>query len=531
MRCAASACSIRPMISHGFVPAKACARWAVAAAAAAMVALTACAPLPSLDRSLSAPVSLRTEPADVGVLARLADDVEAGLGERESAFWLLDDNADSLRIRIALAELAEETLDIQYFIWQDDMTGRLLLQHVVDAADRGVRVRFLVDDLAVAGRDEELEALGAHPRIEVRLYNPWRVRSPVGRPLEFVARIDRLNHRMHNKIFVADGRFGIIGGRNIGDRYFGIYDRFVQNDIDLMIAGPLLSDLLDSFDTYWYSPMARPLPSRDGARADAGAWTESGASIAAREEMLAAFSTPAGGWESWIEEFLAEPMQGEGELLVDAPDVDRERPVQLYARFKSFVAQAQDELLLSSPYLVPDRTFIALLEDAVARGVRVRILTNSLASNSHVVAHSAYKKWRRALLEAGAELYEMRPDAAILADYRTPPAEPARLALHTKAAVVDRRWSFVGSPNIDPRSMVWNTEIGVVADDPSLAAALIRILERDMQPENSWRVTLEEGGWLKWWNGDESLGRQPANGFSQRAVEFFLNLLPIKNQT
>src|SRR5690606_1371549 len=138
-------------------------------------------------------------------------------------------------------------------------SGRLLMQHVVDAADRGVRVRFLLDDLAVAGRDDELEALAAHPRIEVRLFNPWRVRSPLGRPFECVARIDRLNRRMHIKIVVADGLFGIVGGRNIGDRYFGIYERFVQNDIDLLIAGPLLEDLLETFEAYWQSPLSRPV--------------------------------------------------------------------------------------------------------------------------------------------------------------------------------------------------------------------------------------------------------------------------------
>ncbi|HEX6995043.1 MAG TPA: phospholipase D family protein [Gammaproteobacteria bacterium] len=521
------------MIRQRFVPAEARVAPAVvfAAVAAMALVLSACGSLPSPDRSRSAPAVSRTEPAADGTLARFARRIEADLGERESAFWLLDDNADSLRIRIALADLAAETLDIQYFIWQDDVTGRLLMQHVVAAADRGVRVRFLIDDLAVGGRDDELAALDAHPRIEVRVFNPWRVRSPLGRPLEFVARIDRLNHRMHNKVFVADGRFGIIGGRNIGDRYFGVYDRFVQNDIDLLIAGPLLADLLETFDAYWQSPLARSFPGRGVAPADAWLPTESGASVAGRDERLSAFATPAGGWASWVDAFLDEPMRGEGEVLVDAPDIDRQRPAHLYERFKSFIAQAQHELVLSSPYLVPDRTFVALLEDAVERGVRVRILTNSLASNSHVVAHSAYKKWRRALLRTGVELYEMRPDAAVLASYRTPPAEPERLALHTKAAVVDRRFSFVGSPNIDPRSMVWNTEIGVIADDPALAAALIRILERDMRPENSWRVTLEDGGWLKWWNGDESLGRQPANGFSQRAVEFFLNLLPIKSQT
>src|SRR5690606_11161798 len=158
----------------------------------------ACAPLPSLDRAPPRdPRFGPSAPAEEGALARLAAGAEAELADGESAFWLLDDNADSLRIRIALAELAEETLDIQYFICQDDRTGRLLMQHVLDAADRGVRVRLLLDDLAVAGRDGELAALGAHPRIEVRLFNPWRVRSPIGRPVEFVARMSLLNHRMH----------------------------------------------------------------------------------------------------------------------------------------------------------------------------------------------------------------------------------------------------------------------------------------------------------------------------------------------
>ena len=528
--------TIRRMIRQRLtlVPARAAASVVVVRAAlvAVILVLSACAPLPSLDRAPREMRSAPTVPAEEGVLARFADDAEAQLSERESAFWLLDDNADSLRIRIALADLAEETLDIQYFIWQDDMTGRLLLRHVIDAADRGVRVRILLDDLAVGGRDDELVALGAHPRIEVRIFNPWRVRSQLGRPLEFVARIGRLNHRMHNKIFVADGRFGIIGGRNIGDRYFGVYERFVQNDIDLLIAGPLLGDMLEAFEVYWRHPLAYELPGRAGGAELVDALRdENRASLAPDARFLSAFAAPAGGWDAWLSGFLDEPMPGEGEVLLDAPDVDERRPVQLYARFKSLVARAERDLILSSPYLVPDPAFVALLDEAAARGVRVRILTNSLASNSHVVAHSAYKKWRRALLATGAELYEMRADAAVLEDYRTPPAEPATLALHTKAAVVDGRLSFVGSPNIDPRSMIWNTEIGIVADDPSLAEALTRILERDMLPENSWRVTLEEGGWLKWWNGDESVSRQPATGFSQRAVEFFLNLLPIKNQT
>src|SRR5690606_27280537 len=262
-----------------------------------------------------------------------------------------------------------------------------------------------------------------------------------------------------------------------------VYDRFVQNDIDLLLAGSLVDDMLESFELYLRSPLARAVTVSDGRLRDdavAALRVLLESETAAHAALLSGFAAPAGGWEGYFDVFVAEPMTGQGGLLVDEPDVDRQRPVQLYERFKSMIALAERDLILSSPYLVPDHAFVELLETLVERGVRVRILTNSLASNSHVVAHSAYKKWRRAILSAGAELYEMRDDAEVLELYRTPPAEPASLALHTKAAVVDGRLSFVGSPNIDPRSMLLNTEIGVVANDAELAHALTRLLDRDM---------------------------------------------------
>ena len=484
-------------------------------------------PVTEADTSRSAP------PAEAGALAEYAAAAEAGLQPGETAYWLLDDNADALRVRIALADLAVETLDIQYFIWQDDLTGRLLMQHVLAAADRGVRVRFFLDDLAVTGLDTQLVGLDAHPSIEVRIFNPWKSRSQLVRPFEFALRMGRLNHRMHNKVFVADGRFGIVGGRNIGDRYFGVYDEFVQNDIDLMVSGTMLDDLMSAFDAFWNSELSHRM-FRDARETDerlAELRRMCAQSAAANEASLAAFAVPSGGWHGYFDDVMRGLTRGTGELLLDTPAVHAELPTQLYERFKEFVGRAESELILSSPYLVPDEPFVELLDALTDRGVRVLIVTNSLASNSHTVAHSAYKRWRRALLATGAEVYEMRADAQVLEDYKTPPAEPGWLALHTKAAVVDGRWSFVGSPNIDPRSMILNTEIGLVADDPALAGKLIRLLSRDMEPENSWRVTLESDGWLKWWNGSEAVGRQPAQGFQQRALEFFLNLIPIKNQT
>jgi putative cardiolipin synthase len=186
--------------------------------------------------------------------------------------------------------------------------------------------------------------------------------------------------------------------------------------------------------------------------------------------------------------------------------------------------------LISSPYFIPDADFRELLRQLVAKGVRVVIVTNSLATNNHVVAHTGYRHWRREVLAAGVELYEMRADAAALSFYVTPPATAEKLGLHTKAVVVDRERAFVGSPNVDPRSMVLNTEIGVLAEGVEFAARVAALIDRDISPANAWRVTMDQEGWLTWSNGDHVVRRQPATGFVQRALEFVINLLPIKDQ-
>jgi putative cardiolipin synthase len=186
--------------------------------------------------------------------------------------------------------------------------------------------------------------------------------------------------------------------------------------------------------------------------------------------------------------------------------------------------------MISSPYFIPDAEFGALLRDLVAKGVRVVVVTNSLATNNHVVAHTGYRRLRRDILASGVELYELRTDAAALPIYVTPPAAAKRLGLHTKAVVVDGERAFVGSPNVDPRSMVLNTEIGVVSDGPEFAAQVKALIERDISPASAWRVAMDGEGWLRWTNADEVVRRQPAQGFGQRAIEFLLNLLPIKDQ-
>jgi putative cardiolipin synthase len=478
-----------------------------------------------------APAENALPQAQYGSLADFGRRIEGLLAGGESAHWLLDRSELALRARLALADEAAVSLDVQYFVWQSDASGHLLADRMLHAADRGVRVRILVDDFGVSGKGGDVLKLDAHPNIEVRTFNPWSTRgNRLGTSTEFLTRAYVLNRRMHNKTFIADGRFAMVGGRNIGDRYFGLYEHFVQNDLDVMVAGPMAREIEATFDEFWNSELSYLIASfeydnrpRTPLTTTREAMHES---IERSAATLAAFSAEPTDWSAYLEELVATFAPARSEVLWESSDIlDESRP-RLYDGFKELVASARSEVLISSPYFIPDAEFRALLRELVARGVRVVVVTNSLATNNHVVAHTGYKRWRRDVLAAGVELYELRSDAAALPLYVTPPAMPTRLGLHTKAVVVDRERAFVGSPNVDPRSMVLNAEIGVVGDGAAFAERVAALIERDITPANAWRVTMDAEGWLLWTNGDEAVRRQPALGFRQRMVEFLLNLLP-----
>jgi putative cardiolipin synthase len=498
----------------------------------ACAAVGGCGSLPVRD-GLVAETALPV--AGYGSLADYGGRIEAMLAPGESAHWLLDRNQLALTARLALADEAATSLDVQYFIWQDDASGYLFSDRLLRAADRGVRVRVLMDDLGVSGPGGDVLKLDAHPLIAVRIFNPWKVRgSRLAAAAEFLTRAPTLNRRMHNKAIIADGRFAILGGRNIGDRYFGIYEEFVQNDLDVMVAGPLTRTVTQTFDDYWNSEYSFPVTAfaREKGPHQPIEVTrdELGASIAGSAETLRSFPLEPTDWSSYLEGLVATFAPATGEVLWESPDIlDFDRP-RLYARYRELIASARSEVLISSPYFIPDEDFRELLRDLVGKGVRVVVVTNSLATNNHVLAHTGYRRWRRDVLAAGVELYELRSDAAALEYYVTPPVTVAQLGLHTKAAVVDRETAFVGSPNVDPRSMELNTEIGVVGDGAEFAARVAALIERDIAPENAWRVTMDERGWLRWSTGDQVVRRQPAKGFAQRAIEFLMNLLPLKEQ-
>ena len=478
-------------------------------------------------------------PAEAGALHDLAARIEDRLPPEQSAFWLLAGAKFSFDVRLALVDRAEESLDIQYFILEKDPTSRLFMDRVVQAADRGVRVRILLDDLTLNGKDAELSGLERHPNISVRTFNPWHSRSKAGRIFEWFMRLGRLNHRMHNKTIIADGAFAMLGGRNVGDRYFGVWEDFVQNDLDVMTAGPAAAEVASSFDLYWNSAPSYSVV--DVAKPKAAAQELETTLEVLRQgylstpERLSSFPLETSTWDDLFEHIVETATPGAGVLGVDLPDVDRIvpgeiRPEQLYAQMLEALARAERRVLLSTAYLVPDEPFFDLLADLEERGVEVVLLTNSLASNNHMVAHTAYKEWRKRLLGIGVDLYEARDDSIYIREYETPPVESGFLGLHTKAFVVDDHLSFIGSANIDPRSLMINTEIGFFIDGEEFARLLSDLIERDLSPDAAWRVYQDERGRLRWVSSAGTVKKQPALGFIQRVTSFFINWLPLESQ-
>jgi putative cardiolipin synthase len=499
--------------------------------AAGLALLVACAQLPERQPTADVYALPRSQS---GPLESLAAELSDTLEEGESAYWLVEESKEALDTRLAMFDSSVSSLDVQYFIWEDDASSRLLMRRLVHSADRGVRVRLLMDDVSVSGRDDEYQALDSHPSIEVRLFNPWRLRSKIARVPEFLLRFRTLNHRLHNKTIIADGHLALIGGRNIGDRYFGLYDVFVQNDLDILFAGPMVERVIDDFDRYWNASESFDVNTH--VRRDHGLTYEDFARsldtvVEENRDLLRQFPLAPADWSGWRAGLLGDHSVGRGEYLFDLPGIATVPPTQLYSDFMEFIRRANEELIISTAYFVPDDELLAELASLVAQNVRVIVLTNSLQTNNHTTAHVAYKRWRRRVLDAGVELYELQPDAHLLDSYSVSPAEPGFLGLHSKAVIVDERWSFVGTPNVDPRSLLLNTENGVVVDSEELSGELRSLILETIRPVNSWRVAYDDRGRITWTGNPSTERRQPANGFAQRIVEFFVNLLPIKKQT
>ncbi len=457
----------------------------------------------------------------------IAPSVKTALGQiakastpspEQSGVRLLPLGLYSLDTRLQLALRAQATLDVQYYQLENDSTGRLLMRHLRDAARRGVRVRLLVDDLYTTHSDGLLRALSAHPNIEVRLYNPFccaRGAGVAGRYAASLFDFGRLNHRMHNKLFIADGAAAVIGGRNIADEYFlrNADDNFI--DLDAFVVGQVVEPLAALFDRYWNLGPTYPVQ----------AVARTGLSAAEQRDYFDRLTGPRhtapppplpnndilgyGPVRDDLEFGRLGLIWGEAYAFADYPDKPFEGETDgelletsvTYNVFEA-IRSARSEVLASSPYFVPGPRGMALLKSLRDRDVKVSVLTNSLGATDEPVVHLGYSRYRVAMLGMGIELYELS-NSRVKRNARMFHFGESLGRLHAKLVVIDRRLSFIGSMNLDPRSASINTELGTVIDSPQLARELKRVIDLD-RLQSSYRVRMSaDGGRLEWLGLDD----------------------------
>lgn len=469
----------------------------------------------------------------------------------QSGFYILSLGMDAFVARIALIDAAERSLDIQYYIWHNDMTGNLLVDRLLLAADRGVRVRVLLDDMDTSGKDRGLMMLDAHPNIEIRLYNPFANRG--SRVMDFTTDLSRVNRRMHNKSLTADNQATIIGGRNIGNEYFGAVSHAEFSDLDVLAIGPVVKDVSTMFDSYWNSKWVVPVRAFESEQpitedALAQARIKFSQSVAEAKGSPYVEALRKSGVLKRLQYRNMKFYWGRAVLIYDAPSkVDATKvseETHLAPKLSNYVKQATQEILIVSPYFVPGDRMVESLGELVKKGIRVRILTNSLAANDVGVVHAGYMRYRVGLLKRGIELYEFKATHEKGEEQENKKwTGSSNASLHAKTLVLDRRVMFVGSFNLDPRSVALNTEMGVLFESPEVASMLgdgfdnnlihkayrlkLNTIPEDETESGFEEYTLE---WITIENGKEvSFKADPETSVWQRFMAGFLSIIVIES--
>ncbi len=495
-----------------------------------------------LALSVTSQAADRVDSADRALSFALQDTATTPIGQAigalidehpgQAGVVALADGREAFAARMLLTEAATRSLDIQTYIWRGDSTGTLMFEQIRRAAERGVRVRLLIDDNGTSGLDPLLAMLDTHPNIEIRLFNPFKHRN--SRWLGYLFAFNRLNRRMHNKSFTADGQSTIVGGRNIGDEYFSAGQDTSFADLDVLAVGSVVHEVSASFDRFWNSESAvgvstvlaktKPITLRafsENAQAIAN-------SAASAKYISALARLPL------IQDLLAGRVAFEWtgvQLIADGPEKilqrhDRPDPSWV-PDLVAMLGRPAQQIDIVSPYFVPGRRGTEEFAALAKRGVRVRVLTNSLAATDVVAVHAGYAKRRKPLLRAGVHIYELKPTGEITFFRRARVTGSSRASLHAKTVAVDRQRIVVGSFNIDPRSSVLNTEMGLVIDSPAMAEQLSVALDQ-IAPTFAYEVTLSERGQLRWIDSTQrTFDHEPEASAALRSLVFLLRCLPI----
>ncbi|MBE1208184.1 phospholipase D family protein [Aminobacter carboxidus] len=455
--------------------------------------------------------------------------------DHESGLALLSSNLHAFAIRAYTARHAQRSLDLQYYYWKDDLTGSLLAREILGAADRGVRVRLILDDINAKGYDPNYLALDSHPNIEVRLFNPsWARAFGLQRGLELVLRAVRTTRRMHNKAWVADGRLAIVGGRNVGDAYFDASEEANFRDMDLLLVGPVVGQTEAIFDRFWNSEAVLPIRHVTGmARGDLPALRkrlERTATTGLAEPYIHRVADESRQWSSSGMGRLR--WTGEATVASDPPEKasGSGQDSWLMTAIRPILTSAKRELRIVSPYFIPGEAGTRELTTLARNGVEVTVLTNSLAATDVAAVHGAYVRYRKPLLENGVDIYELKPD-----EDRTDMSlfGSKGASLHTKAFIADGEAGFVGSFNFDPRSAALNTEMGVLFRQAELAKEVEIVISAQTSPRSAFRLSLH-GDKLTWTDsaasGPRELSHEPQASLRRRLVAKVISYLPIESQ-
>jgi len=501
---------------------RACARLASASAA---LLLSACAVLPHDVERTPSKAGVLTPSTQLGALVP-----EREVSEGFSGFRLLPSPDFAFDARVQLLTRAQQTLDVQYYEIADDQSGRNVLCRLRDAARRGVRVRLLIDDLHTTGEDTLLLGLAAEPGVEVRLFNPFpAARDSVGsRLLLSLFDVRRVNRRMHNKMMIADGAFAVVGGRNIGDEYFLRSASTTFLDLDVLASGALVPQLSDIFDRYWNADPSYPIE----------AIASSGLTLEERrqsfgEQACATVPEPVLPTTDFLDQrSLGEDLRqgtlnlvwGRANAIADDPDKALGHRVDsVRHRVRELVRRATREVVVTTPYLVPGPEGMETLRGMHERGVRVDILTNSLAAIDEPFAFVGYLRYRTDMLQLGAEIHEIAP-SRVTQSHRLRHFADSSGRLHAKSVVIDRETVFIGSMNLDPRSETHNTEMGILISSPQIARQMLEVFDH-VKRDGAYRVRLRDDGateWLSDRQGDAALVEEPETRLWNR---FLLRLL------
>lgn len=467
----------------------------------------------------------------------------------KTGILLLNTGLDAFVARAILATRAERSLDVQYYLFHRDLSGRLLLQQLLLAADRGVRVRLLVDDMDMADSDVDLALLDAHPNLDVRLFNPF-ARDGI-RASQYLTRFGEVTRRMHNKSFTADNQLSIIGGRNIGDEYFEADPALGFADVDVLLAGPAVKEVSTSFDLYWNHALSYTVDSL-------GEPAATDAAVSQARQNLQQW-TAEQEYSTYIQALLNSDLSkkveaGEVEWIWADVDIFYDHPEKISAdrdatylhlsdQLASYFLNAESVVYIVSPYFVPGKKGTATLCELTSRGVDTRVLTNSLASTDVPIVHAGYIRYRKRLLQCGVKIYEANSHALLReVDFSQKTSAKSRKrkklgmsrsSLHAKMYMFDNRYTFVGSMNLDPRSVTENTEIGAIIDSHAIGETFAESMS-SKAPEIAFVLTLDEDGNIRW-DGHEngtpvSYSKDPHTSTWQRAKVLLMRFLPIESQ-